>query len=151
MLSTLHLQLISSLATHFHILNPSSSLFPIFSPCQAFKFVCAVQTPCAITSHPHPPISSIICILPCYVTLAFFAIGSSSHGISIFAHCLVATPIASDAICAGPLSGSPVGSSLSSYRICLDLSVLICFVTSPTTFPLTSVLSPILNCQPYLR
>ena len=122
-LSASHLQHISS-RTHFHILSPHllSEARPLvavpnFSPCQAFKSVCAVQTLCALRSHIHTNISCTPCnhLFSYNVTLALFAVGSSLHGCFAFVHRLAIAFVASAATCG-------VLSSCRLHRNCFDSS-----------------------------
>ena len=161
MLSTLHVQFISSLATHFHTFEPTHPR-RCFQPLALSSFqirLCSTDPLCNyVPSTPNHLKHRMQSLLPCYVTLAFFAIGSSSHGISVFAHCLAATLIAFDAICSVSLSGSQAGSSLYRHRICVDLSVLICFCDKPYYLSthlcpipdLESPAIPLINCDGYL-
>ena len=121
-----------------HLLKPTLVAVSVFSPCQAFKsfvrFSHLVQLPSNPyhqTMHPmQPP-------FPHHVTLALFAIGSSSHGCFAFVHHPTVALFASATTCAVMLSGLRAGIVLVVIGYVFVFPALPCFCDKPYPFLLT--------------
>lgn len=146
-----HLACISYLKPNSPVEVYSLSLFPVFSPCQAFKSV--VQYRPHVSIHPNPPI-----------TLCTHAITSSSlyHPRFLRVWILVARLFAFICCSAVTLSGSPTTCAVLLFGLRVRLAsvvieyasvlpALICFYDKPSPFRPIIFLGLSTYCQPYPR